>query len=398
MEEHPEARFIVETISKAGFSAYYAGGWVRDYLLQHPSDDIDIATNAPPETIQALFEKTVPLGIAFGIVLVIVDGKDYEVATFRQDFDYRDGRRPTKVEFSTAEEDAKRRDFTINGMFFDPITNRVLDFVGGQEDLKKGIIRAIGDPHTRIQEDRLRMIRAIRMSCRFSFPIDPSTQAAIRAHASELFPAVAIERVVQELEKGHAFDKLPQMLLCLHEYDLLAQIFPALLHVSLEELKHRLSHLVLVPHEAPLIAFLLPLFPHFHLQDAIALCKRLKLSNEQVRFAVRMDQAKRLIAGHPSLWEWAHFYALDDSLSVLQSIGAKMEEHEIRRDQLNAAIRRIRDNQPLVSSADLQQMGISPGKEMGRLLKEAEQISINEGIESKDQLLKRLLNGHKKER
>src|SRR5690242_9779786 len=127
MEEHPQARFIVETLGSAGYVAYYAGGWVRDFLLNHPSDDIDIATNAPPETIQALFPRTVPIGIAFGIILVIQDGRQYEVATFRQDLEYKDGRRPSKIEFATAAEDAKRRDFTINGMFYDPLKDEILD-------------------------------------------------------------------------------------------------------------------------------------------------------------------------------------------------------------------------------------------------------------------------------
>jgi poly(A) polymerase len=151
MEEHPQARHIIDTLTKNGFIAYYAGGWVRDYLLQHPSDDIDIATSAPPETIQALFPHTVPIGLAFGIILVIIDSHEYEVATFRQDLDYQDGRRPSKIAFSSAEEDAKRRDFTINGMFYDPLTNTILDYVEGKQDLQKKIIRAIGNPHDRIR-------------------------------------------------------------------------------------------------------------------------------------------------------------------------------------------------------------------------------------------------------
>ncbi|HSX13482.1 MAG TPA: CCA tRNA nucleotidyltransferase, partial [Chlamydiales bacterium] len=225
MHEHPQARFIIDTLTKAGYIAYYAGGWVRDLLLQHESDDIDIATNAPPETIQALFPHTVPLGIAFGIVLVIVEHHQYEVATFRRDVDYADGRRPTKIEFATAIEDAKRRDFTINGMFYDPLQNQILDYVEGQADLKKKIIRAIGNPHERIKEDRLRMIRAIRLACRFNFTIEPQTQEAIRFHAKEIFPAVAIERIYQELTKGHDFKKLPEMLLELHSFGLLETIF-----------------------------------------------------------------------------------------------------------------------------------------------------------------------------
>ncbi|HEX5035421.1 MAG TPA: CCA tRNA nucleotidyltransferase, partial [bacterium] len=229
MEEHPQARQIVETLAKAGFVAYYAGGWVRDFLLQHPSDDIDIATNAPPETIQALFPHTIPIGIAFGIILVIIDGHQYEVATFRQDLDYKDGRRPSRIAFSTAAEDAKRRDFTINGMFYDPLKGEILDFVGGQKDLKQGLIRAIGNPHERIREDRLRMIRAIRLACRFRFQIEPETEQAIRAHALELLPAVAIERIVQELEKAHAFGTLRPTLIQLHDFGLLTPIFSSIL-------------------------------------------------------------------------------------------------------------------------------------------------------------------------
>src|SRR3989344_8356675 len=127
MEEHPQARYIIETLAEAGFVAYYAGGWVRDFLLNHPSDDIDIATNAPPETIQVLFPHTVPIGIAFGTILVIVEGHQYEVATFRQDFDYQDGRRPSKIAFATAIEDARRRGFTINVMVYVPCKGEVLD-------------------------------------------------------------------------------------------------------------------------------------------------------------------------------------------------------------------------------------------------------------------------------
>ncbi|MDE3047536.1 MAG: CCA tRNA nucleotidyltransferase, partial [Verrucomicrobiota bacterium] len=234
MDEHPQARHIVETLAKAGFVAYYAGGWVRDLLLNHPSDDIDIATNAPPETIQALFAHTVPVGIAFGIVLVIIDGHQYEVATFRQDLDYKDGRRPSRIAFTTAEEDAKRRDFTINGMFYDPLKDHILDYVNGRADLEAKVIRAIGNPHERIKEDRLRMIRGIRLACRFGFHIEAATDAAIRAHANELFPAVAIERVWQEFTKGHAFGKLRLMLIGLHDFGILQAIFPDLSQVSLE--------------------------------------------------------------------------------------------------------------------------------------------------------------------
>ena len=383
---HTQAKFIVETLTKNGFVAYYAGGWVRDFLLKHPSDDIDIATSAPPETVQALFPHTVPVGIAFGIVLVVVDGHSYEVATFRQDFDYEDGRRPKRVEFSREQEDAQRRDFTINGMFYDPIREQVIDYVHGQEDLRAGIIRAIGNAHERIREDRLRMVRAIRLSCRFGFAIEPETAAAIRAHAKELFPAVAIERIVNELEKGLAFGKLREMLLGLHEYGLLEAIFPNLKHVgTLEPLRH-------FPASAPLIAWLLPLFTFETLESQLGLVQALKLPNADRQFAIFAFHAKGLLAEKRVVEdvEWAYFYANAFSENVLlieaaflqdSRRAAFLRQHEERRQELQFAIDRIVQRKPLVQAKDLMKEGIAPSKELGALLVEAERIAVNQRIE-----------------
>lgn len=405
MEEHPQARYIVETLSNAGFIAYYAGGWVRDMLLGHPSDDIDIATNASPATIQTLFARTVPIGIAFGIVLVLIDEHEYEVATFRSDIDYKDGRRPSRVEFTTAEEDAKRRDFTINGMFYDPIKGEVLDFVSGKQDLEEKVIRAIGNPHERIKEDRLRMIRAIRLSCRFHFKIDPPTAQAIRDHAGELFPAVAIERVVQELEKGLRFAKLRTMLLRLHEFHLLPAIFPTLKETPLDEIERRLEPVKHFPYNAPLIAFLLELFPPLSLPQQIDLCKSLKLSNIDQQFTTFLYHAKNLAAIEQNndrpieVIEWAYFYANHFSAMSLQIIAAHLDEkhrkaffqnHDERIYLLQQSLERIRAHDPLVKSNDLIAAGITPGKSMGELLKEAERIAINEQLNDKMLIIERL--------
>ncbi|HSX37228.1 MAG TPA: CCA tRNA nucleotidyltransferase [Chlamydiales bacterium] len=398
MEEHPQARLIVETLAKAGFVAYYAGGWVRDFLLNHPSDDIDIATNAPPETIQALFPHTVPIGIAFGIILVIIDGKQYEVATFRQDLDYKDGRRPTKISFTTAAEDAKRRDFTINGMFYDPLKGEILDFVSGRADLEKKIIRAIGNPHQRIKEDRLRMIRAIRLSCRFHFEIEESTADAIHCHSKELFPAVAIERVWQEFTKGHSFGKLRPMLITLHAFGLLAAIFPALEQVSVEEIERRLHPLKDYPHKAPLIAFLLPLFPQAMLEEQMQIGKKLKISNLEMQFISFLFHARELchVERPVELVEWAYFYANSFSNIALQIIGAHyalerrasfLKEHEERITFLAHCIDRVRNHDPVVKSDDLMNAGIQPGKIMGRLLAEADRIAMNQQIFDPDAVI-----------
>lgn len=400
MEKLNRARYIVETLAKNGFVAYYAGGWVRDYLLDHPSDDIDIATNAPPETIQALFPKTVPIGISFGIILVVIEDHPYEVATFRQDMNYHDGRRPSRIEFTTAQEDAKRRDFTINGMFYDPLREEILDFVGGKEDLEKKIIRAIGNPHERIREDRLRMIRAIRLSCRFHFDIEQKTKDAIRAHVGELFPSVAIERVVQELEKGRIFGKLRPMLISLHEFGLLEQIFPSVKDTSIEEIKKRVDPIGHFPIHAPFIACIMELFLEIDEEQLKILCKKLKLPNSELDFALFLLHTKQFLKQKDlKRIDWAYFYANSHSTLALQILSSHLDEekrllffkeHEEKIQSLQSAISNLQNKTPIIRSSDLVQQGILPGKQMGILLKIAEAIAINEQIEDKDLILERL--------
>ena len=193
-----DAIYIVRRLREKGFSAYLVGGCVRDLLLGIQPKDWDIATDARPEEIQKLFRKTIPVGAKFGVVIVRLRGKNYEVATFRRDLEYKDGRHPKGVEFAGPREDALRRDFTINGMFYDPIEDKILDFVGGKKDLKKGIIRAIGEPEQRFEEDKLRMLRAVRFSARFKFPIEPKTKSAIKKLAPKILE-VSPERIREEL-------------------------------------------------------------------------------------------------------------------------------------------------------------------------------------------------------
>jgi len=217
------AERIVVQLRAAGHEAYFAGGCVRDILLGVPPQDFDVATSAHPDAVLALFPRTFAVGAHFGVVLVCddvpdADGQEIvtEVATFRSDVAYLDGRHPTEVRFSSsAQEDVLRRDFTINGMMFDPILHRetcnltsaVLDYVGGKSDLREGIIRAIGEPHRRFEEDKLRMLRAVRFAARFSFAIDPETERAIRQLASGI-SQVSRERIRDELTRmlteGHA--------------------------------------------------------------------------------------------------------------------------------------------------------------------------------------------------
>ena len=193
---------VVTKLQTAGFQAFWAGGCVRDQLLGREPKDYDVATDARPEQIRELFgqKRTLAIGAAFGVITVLGPRSTdpIEVATFRRDADYSDGRHPDAVEFTDAREDAIRRDFTINGMFFDPITDQVIDYVGGEDDLSRKMIRAIGDPHQRIAEDKLRMLRGVRFAAAFGFEIDPETFLAISQHAAEI-TIVSPERIGAEL-------------------------------------------------------------------------------------------------------------------------------------------------------------------------------------------------------
>jgi poly(A) polymerase len=191
---------VVRRLRAAGYETYFAGGCVRDRLLGRAPLDYDVATAAPPEVVQRLFPRTVPVGAQFGVVLVLHGGGRFEVATFRSDDAYVDGRRPSRVHFGSAREDAERRDFTINALFWDPLEDRIIDFVGGEADLRAGVIRAIGDAAARIAEDRLRMLRAVRFAARFGFTIEPATEAAVRAAAPTLVD-IAGERIGEEIVK-----------------------------------------------------------------------------------------------------------------------------------------------------------------------------------------------------
>lgn len=191
---------IVELLQRKGFTAYWAGGCVRDILLGTRPNDFDIATSAKPEEIENLLEKTVPIGRDFGVILAIQDGHHFEIATFRRDSEDSDGRRPSSVHFAEPQQDAKRRDFTINGLFYDPIKDKIIDFVDGQRDLEARLIRFIGDPEKRIQEDHLRILRGIRLKNMLNFQYHPDTYTAIKKF-SKLSGKVASERIREELNK-----------------------------------------------------------------------------------------------------------------------------------------------------------------------------------------------------
>ena len=216
---------ILERLRAHGHIAFLAGGCVRDMVMGIEPADYDIATDARPEEIMALFEKTIPVGAQFGVVKVLKDGFQFEVATFRSDSTYSDGRHPDTVAFSNAEGDVQRRDFTINGMLYDPVSDNIIDYVGGKKDIEARCIRTIGDPYKRFEEDRLRMLRAIRFACRFDYQIESETASAVKKYAPKIL-TVSAERIREELEKIITGSHREAGIKLMDELGLLGEILP----------------------------------------------------------------------------------------------------------------------------------------------------------------------------
>lgn len=221
---------VVQQLRAQGYQALWAGGCVRDQILGRTPTDYDVATNARPEEVRELFgqRRTIPLGAAFGVIVVLGPTKSagqIEVATFRQDAAYGDGRRPDMVMFSTPQADAQRRDFTINGLFFDPVADEVIDYVGGKEDLRHRVVRSIGNPAERFAEDKLRMLRAVRFAAMFDFSLDAATKAAVQAMAGEI-NVVSAERIAAEMRLMFVHPSRARALSLLAETGLLAVVLP----------------------------------------------------------------------------------------------------------------------------------------------------------------------------
>jgi len=384
---HDVATDLVKQLVEAGFVAYFAGGFVRDILLGRESLEIDIATSAKPQQIMSLFPKTIAVGASFGVVVVLADGYQFEIATFRHESDYQDGRHPTVISYTSAEEDAKRRDFTINGMFYDPLTHKVYDFVGGQEDLKARIIRAIGSPQERFAEDRLRMIRAVRFAVVLGFRIEDNTAAAICAYASSLFPAVSMERIWQELMKMASSAYPDLAFIMLHRLGLLPVMFPDLATLTLHEIEQRVAVFRHYPRSCPSIFYVHAVVPEMGLQ----LCAYLKTSNRDLRLLETLLQ----IPKDTDPVAWALYYAKPDAWLCLEVFATHqspgfLEKHQQQKQRLQRHVERIISKQPVVSAAILQHHGIEPGPKMGKLLRQAERIAIEQDLDDPFPILKQL--------
>lgn len=226
---------IVKRLREADFTALWAGGCVRDMLLNQTPHDYDVATDASPQQVQQLFRRSLAIGAQFGVIEILgkSPGVHVQVATFRSDGHYSDGRHPDSVRYGTPEEDAQRRDFTINGLFYDPVAEQVIDYVGGQADLQARIVRAIGVPHKRIEEDKLRMLRAVRFVGRLGFTLEDQTAEAIRSMRHDI-TQVSIERITEELKKMLVHPARQLAFQWLGRLGLLAVLFPKLARVEIQ--------------------------------------------------------------------------------------------------------------------------------------------------------------------
>lgn len=393
-----QAKSIVAKLVRAGYTTYFAGGWVRDFVLGHPSEDIDIATEASAAEIMDLFPHTILVGLAFNVVIVVLEGHQFEVATFRKDLQYVDGRHPVGIEMANPREDALRRDFTINGLFYDPLEEEIHDFVHGLEDIRGGVIRAIGNPYDRFFEDRLRMLRAFRFSARFGFNIDGETQEAIRQNADKLLPSVAMERVWQEFTKMAAYPKFDDAIVQMHRLSLLDVIFPEIVGMHIKDLRHKVNHFSHFPSDCPTILYLMEILHTLSLETKIEIAKRLKVPNRDLKLIEFMEQLNACVAqDSQDRYRLVSLLAQPDwelclkILALRYPDGQLLEKYYLRYAQLEKAIKRLQEGKPLVSSGFLQQQGIKPGKKMGLLLKEAELIAINENLDDPEKVLAKLL-------
>ncbi len=372
MTEREFAIDVVRRLQDAGFRALWAGGCVRDELLGLEPQDYDVASDATPEQVMALFRRCVAVGAAFGVVEVLgprgPDGEwlKVQVATFRNDGTYTDGRRPDTVTFSSPEEDAQRRDFTINGLFFDPVRNDVIDYVGGQDDLKAKVLRAIGDPVARFTEDKLRILRAVRIAARFELAIDPATRAAAKAMAAQV-RAVSAERIAEELRKILAHRHRVRGAELLADFDLLTPILP-----EVERIDSKLLAGLSVDAPFPL-AFATLLLP---VGKAVAgkIARRLKLSNDE------KDRIEWLVANRSGLWNASalrpsgrHPFlthpGIGDLLALMRAEG-RFEDAEHCSHLLRTTPPDVLDPPPLLTGNDLVAMGWKPGPKFKTILDE----------------------------
>lgn len=419
------ARRIVEKLRLHNHEAFFAGGWVRDFLLGRKPKDIDIVTSARPEEVRRIFPKSTSAGAAFGVILVRSYRRSFEVATFRSEGPYLDGRHPASVSFAGPRKDAQRRDYTVNGLFYDPIAERVIDYVQGLADLRRRRIRTIGPAHERFAQDKLRMLRAVRFACTLEFTIAPETMEAIRQHAHEIVQ-VSWERIRDELLSILESPGRGRGLELLQESGLLARILPEVealrgvpqppeYHPEGDVFTHTRMALELLRRPSPILALAVLLHDigkppcysedtqirfHGHAERgalmAEQVCRRLRMSNEETA------QVRDLVHGHLRFMHAREMRpgTLRRFLS-LPNIGDHLELHRV--DCLSShknlenylfcrrELERMRSEPPLpprlVTGDDLIAMGYEPGPIFREILGAVEERRLEGSLKTRDEAM-----------
>jgi tRNA nucleotidyltransferase/poly(A) polymerase len=418
---------VVHRLRDAGYTALLAGGCVRDELLGRVPKDYDVATNAPATRVLELFDGSLPVGVQFGVVLVPSGSDRIEVATFRRDGVYLDSRHPITVTFGSPEEDAARRDFTINGMFLDPVEERVIDYVGGRADLAAGVIRAIGEPAARLDEDKLRMLRAVRLAARLDFLIDRATWAVIQREALHI-DRIAFERIGEEIRLILAEGAAKRGFELLRASGMLAAIIPELLAmegVAQTPLHHPegdvWTHTLLVidqlrnPTETLALGALLhdvakPVcagrkatpdgeritfygHPERGADMAVAICQRLKRSRavwERVEYLVRHHL--RLVSAPLMRKSTLTRFLRDDGIEELLELAridatasnGDLQYYEFCRAQLAALSAQQLHPPTLVTGRDLIAIGLAPGPRFSQILHAVEEQQLEGALVDRD--------------
>ena len=402
-QEHT-ARKICAQLRHAGYRAVFAGGCVRDRLLGRIPQDYDVATNARPEQVTQLFPKTITVGAKFGVVIVVLENCMVEVATFRVDGPYLDGRHPSTVTFTEEEQDAQRRDFTINAMFYNPETDAVLDYVGGMDDMKAGIVRAVGDPRKRFEEDRLRLLRGVRFAARLEYKIDGDTFAAMRSMAEQIITTSA-ERIRDEIQKMLTEGRACDAFKLLDTAGLLQPILPEVaamrgveqpevFHPEGDVWQHTLLLLAQLPAGAsPTVAFAALLHDvgkpvtqtfedrirfNFHEKAGAriteAICRRLRMSNtDTCRIVWLVENHMRLkdfmnMRKHRRIY-FAREEGFDELLMLCRMDALASHGDTAFIDEVEAYVASLDEETlkpaPLLTGRDLIEMGLTPGPGVG---------------------------------
>ncbi len=417
---------IARTLQEKGETAYFAGGCVRDFLRGETAKDYDIATTASPEAIEKLFPKTLPVGKQFGVILVLREGKQFEVATFRREGPYRDGRHPSEVSFTTPEEDARRRDFTVNGLFYDPFKRKLIDYVGGEEDISRKVIRSIGEAEARFEEDKLRLLRAVRFAANLGFTIEPKTWEAIRSLAPKI-RQVSAERIRDELVKTFTRPGAARGLDLLSESGLLKEVLPEVeamkgveqppefhpegdvfIHTRmlLERLKEpsvvlafaALLHDVGKPRTFQIREGRIRFYEHSRVGAEMSreILKRLRFSNDEIEaVAISVDNhmkfanVKEMRVGKLKRFMSTATFPTELELHRIdcESSHGLLDNYEFLQKKIVDFGKEELKPKPLLTGNDLLALGMKPGPPMKPILEEAYELQLEHQIGTKDEAL-----------